>query len=84
MLGPVLASSNSVTNTCALANGAARTGNDQCVVNLCGGNGLTVAGGLAARFTGRPVWFASLRQLAFGAIAIAATYGVGSLIDTLL
>jgi VIT1/CCC1 family predicted Fe2+/Mn2+ transporter len=51
---------------------------------LCGGIGLVIAGGLAARFTGRPVWFASLRQLAFGAIAIAATYGVGSLIDTLL
>jgi VIT1/CCC1 family predicted Fe2+/Mn2+ transporter len=50
---------------------------------LCGGIGLMIAGGLAAQFTRRPVWFASLRQLAFGAIAIAATYGVGSLIDTL-
>jgi vacuolar iron transporter family protein len=51
---------------------------------LCGGLGLVVVGGLAARFTRRPVWFASLRQLAFGAVAIAATYAVGSLIDTLL
>ncbi|MFI5511010.1 VIT1/CCC1 transporter family protein [Mycobacterium sp. NPDC051804] len=51
---------------------------------LCGGIGLMIAGGLAAQFTRRPVWFASLRQLAFGAIAIAATYGVGSLIDKLL
>lgn len=50
---------------------------------LCGGIGLMIAGGLAAQFTRRPIWFASLRQLAFGAIAIAATYGVGSLIDTL-
>ena len=45
---------------------------------LCGGIGLLVAGGLAARFTRRPIWFASLRQLAFGAVAIAATYAVGS------
>jgi vacuolar iron transporter family protein len=51
---------------------------------LCGGIGLLVAGGLAASFTRRPIWFASLRQLAFGAVAIAATYAVGSLIDTLL
>ncbi|AEV74860.1 putative membrane protein [Mycolicibacterium rhodesiae NBB3] len=49
---------------------------------LCGGVGLLIAGGLASRFTRRPFWFASLRQLAFGAIAIAATYGVGSVIGT--
>ena len=49
---------------------------------LCGGIGLIVAGGVAARFTRRPVWFASLRQLAFGTIAIAATYVVGTLIGT--
>jgi VIT1/CCC1 family predicted Fe2+/Mn2+ transporter len=51
---------------------------------LCGGVGLLIAGGVAARFTSRPVWFASLRQLTFGAVAIAATYLVGSLVDTLL
>ena len=51
---------------------------------LCGGVGLLVAGGVAARFTRRPMWFGSLRQLTFGAIAIAATYAVGGLIDTLL
>jgi VIT1/CCC1 family predicted Fe2+/Mn2+ transporter len=45
-----------------------------------GGVGLLVAGGVAARFTGKPAWWASLRQLGFGAIAIAATYIVGSLI----
>jgi VIT1/CCC1 family predicted Fe2+/Mn2+ transporter len=49
---------------------------------LCGGVGLIVAGGVAARFTRRPVWFASLRQLAFGTIAIAATYVVGTLVGT--
>ncbi|OBB38908.1 MULTISPECIES: VIT1/CCC1 transporter family protein [unclassified Mycobacterium] len=48
----------------------------------CGGIGLAVAGGVAARFTRRPVWFASLRQLAFGAVAIAATYVVGLLVGT--
>jgi VIT1/CCC1 family predicted Fe2+/Mn2+ transporter len=51
---------------------------------ICGGVGLAIAGGVAARFTSRPVWFASLRQLAFGTIAIAATYLVGSLVDTLV
>ena len=47
---------------------------------VCGGVGLVVAGGVAARYTGKPVWWASGRQLAFGAIAIAATYVVGLLI----
>jgi len=46
----------------------------------CGGVGPLVAGGVAARFTRKGVWLGSLRQLAFGAIAIAATYLVGSLI----
>ena len=47
---------------------------------VCGGVGLLVAGGVAAYFTRKAVWSGSLRQLAFGAIAIAATYVVGSLI----
>lgn len=47
-----------------------------------GGFGLLVVGGLAARFTRKPVWWASLRQLGFGAIAIVATYVVGTLIGT--
>ena len=38
------------------------------VVGLaCGGVGLLVAGGVAARFTRKAVWLGSLRQLAFGA-----------------
>lgn len=51
---------------------------------LCGGIGLLVAGGVAARFTNKPIWWASLRQLAFGAVAIAATYVVGTLVDTVI
>ncbi|ULE31982.1 VIT1/CCC1 transporter family protein [Mycobacterium sp. IDR2000157661] len=51
---------------------------------LCGGAGLLVAGGVAAQFTRRPVWLASSRQLAFGAVAIAATYVVGTLVDKVL
>jgi VIT1/CCC1 family predicted Fe2+/Mn2+ transporter len=51
---------------------------------ICGGLGLLIAGGVAARFTGRPVWYAALRQLTFGGVAIAATYLVGSLIDTVV
>ena len=45
-----------------------------------GGAGLLLAGASAARFTRRhPLW-ASLRQLCFGAVAIAATYLVGLLV----
>ena len=50
----------------------------------CGGVGLLIAGGVAARYTGKPVWWASARQFAFGAIAIAATYVVGSLIGSVV
>lgn len=49
---------------------------------ICGGVGLLVAGGVAARFTSKPLWWAALRQLAFGAIAITATYVVGTLVGT--
>lgn len=45
-----------------------------------GAAGLLVVGGLATRFTRKPAWFSSLRQLSFGAIAIAATYVVGTLV----
>ncbi|MHC9293787.1 VIT1/CCC1 transporter family protein [Mycobacterium sp. LTG2003] len=48
----------------------------------CGGVGLLIAGGVAAKFTRKPVWSASLRQLMFGTIAIAATYVVGTLVGT--
>jgi VIT1/CCC1 family predicted Fe2+/Mn2+ transporter len=48
----------------------------------CGGVGLLIAGAVAARFTRRPPWWAGLRQLAFGAVAIAATYAVGTLVGT--
>ena len=51
---------------------------------IFGGVGLMIAGGVAARFTSRPVWWASLRQLLFGSVAIAATYVVGTLVDSIL
>ena len=51
---------------------------------ICGGVGLAIAGGVAARFTSRPIWWASLRQLLFGGVAIAATYAVGTLVDSIL
>ncbi|MGB3484966.1 MAG: VIT1/CCC1 transporter family protein [Mycobacterium sp.] len=47
---------------------------------VCGGVGLLIAGGLAAKFTRKPWYWASLRQLVFGGVAIAATYVVGHLI----
>ncbi|OBA88955.1 hypothetical protein A5633_08095 [Mycolicibacterium elephantis] len=48
----------------------------------CGGLGLLIAGAMAARITRRPLWFGALRQLAFGTVAITATYLVGTLLDT--
>lgn len=49
---------------------------------ICGGTGLLVAGAVAAGFTSKPMWWAALRQLGFGAVAIAATYAVGTLVGT--
>jgi VIT1/CCC1 family predicted Fe2+/Mn2+ transporter len=46
----------------------------------CGGVGLIIAGGAAAKVTSQPVIRGSSRQLLFGAVAIAATYLVGHLI----
>jgi VIT1/CCC1 family predicted Fe2+/Mn2+ transporter len=51
---------------------------------LSGAIGLLVAGGVASRFTGKPVWSAATRQLVFGAVAIAATFVVGSAIGTVV
>jgi vacuolar iron transporter family protein len=48
----------------------------------CGGTGLLIAGAVAAQFTRKPLWWAALRQLAFGTVAIAATYVVGTLVGT--
>ena len=45
-----------------------------------GGAGLFVAGAIMARFTARAWWRGGLRQLALGAMAAAATYGIGALI----
>lgn len=51
---------------------------------LFGGVGLLIAGAVAARFTKKPLWFASLRQLLFGTVAIAATYLVGHLVGAVV
>ncbi|MET0422937.1 MAG: VIT1/CCC1 transporter family protein, partial [Actinoplanes sp.] len=45
-----------------------------------GGAGLFAAGAVVARFTARPWWQGGLRQLVLGALAAAATYGIGALI----
>lgn len=50
----------------------------------CGGVGLLIAGGVAARFTKGSVWYGSVRQLAFGIVAIAATYAVGKLVGAVV
>ena len=46
----------------------------------CGGLGLFVAGAIVSRFTNRTWWGSGLRQLILGALAAAATYGIGTLI----
>lgn len=51
---------------------------------VCGAVGLLVAGGLTARFTRKPMWWAASRQLLFGFVAVAATYLVGLLIAALM
>lgn len=48
----------------------------------CGGVGLLAAGAVAARFTRKSLLLGGIRQLVFGAVAIAATFGVGMLIGT--
>jgi VIT1/CCC1 family predicted Fe2+/Mn2+ transporter len=45
-----------------------------------GGIGLLVAGAFAAYFTGKAWWRGAVRQLVFGAIAVAATYLIGHLL----
>jgi VIT1/CCC1 family predicted Fe2+/Mn2+ transporter len=45
-----------------------------------GGVGLFVAGALTARFTSQRWWRSGVRQLLLGALAAAATYGIGHLI----
>lgn len=51
---------------------------------VCGGAGLLVAGAVAARFTKGSLWFGAGRQLAFGVVAIAATYVVGKFVGTVI
>jgi VIT1/CCC1 family predicted Fe2+/Mn2+ transporter len=50
----------------------------------CTGVGLVIAGGLATRFTRKPIWWGASRQLMFGVVAIAATHIVGKLLATVV
>lgn len=51
---------------------------------VAGGIGLLIAGGLAAHLTTQSVVRGALRQLMFGAAAVAATYVVGSLVGAVV
>jgi VIT1/CCC1 family predicted Fe2+/Mn2+ transporter len=51
---------------------------------VCGGVGLLIVGGLTARFTRKPLWWAAFRQLLFGSVAVAATYLLGLLVAGLM
>ncbi len=48
------------------------------------GVALFVVGGAITLFTGRPVWFSGSRQVAFGLIAAALTFGIGRLVGVSL
>lgn len=50
----------------------------------CASVGLVIAGGLATRFTRKPIWWGASRQLMFGAVVIAATYLVGRFVAPML
>jgi vacuolar iron transporter family protein len=50
----------------------------------CGAAGLLIAGGLSARYTRKPMWWAVSRQLLFGAVAVAATYLLGLLVAAVI
>jgi VIT1/CCC1 family predicted Fe2+/Mn2+ transporter len=51
---------------------------------VCGGVGLLVVGGIAAKFTRGSVWLGSARQLIFGVAAIGITYTLGKFIGTVV
>jgi vacuolar iron transporter family protein len=45
---------------------------------------LCAIGALTSLFNGRGVWFSAARQLAFGCLAAAVTYGLGAALGTSL
>lgn len=45
------------------------------------GTALFVVGALLSLFSGKNAWLSGLRMLAIGAVAAAATYGIGSLFN---
>ena len=46
--------------------------------------GLGLAGALVARMTARAPWFGASRQLVFGALSAAVTYGIGLIVGSLV
>lgn len=46
--------------------------------------GLSLAGALVARLTARAPWFGASRQLAFGALSAAVTYGIGLIVGSIV
>ena len=51
---------------------------------LCSGFALMLSGAATALYTGRGMWFSAMRQLLFGALAAALTFGVGRVIGVSL
>ncbi len=51
---------------------------------LCSGLALLVSGAATALYTGRGMWFSALRQLLFGILAAALTFGAGRIIGVTL
>jgi VIT1/CCC1 family predicted Fe2+/Mn2+ transporter len=51
---------------------------------VCSALGLFVIGAAITLFTGKSIWSSGMRQVLFGLLAAAITYGIGSLIGTSL
>ena len=61
------------------------TGNTAIIISVAGSaTGLFLIGSAITLFTGKSIWFSGFRQVVFGLIAAAITFGIGKLIGVSL
>jgi VIT1/CCC1 family predicted Fe2+/Mn2+ transporter len=51
---------------------------------ICSAAGLFLIGAAITLFTGKSIWFSGFRQVLFGLLAAAVTFGIGKLIGVSL
>jgi VIT1/CCC1 family predicted Fe2+/Mn2+ transporter len=56
-------------------------GNGILIASVLSGTALFGVGALLSLFSGKSAWLSGFRMLAIGAVAAAATYGIGSLFN---